>query len=291
MEAFCRDEGIPFDICGKVIVAVTADDLRRSSASTSAAWPTACSCEMIDRDRLKELEPHAARRAGHPRARGRHHRLSASLRSGWPSTCGAATTGRSSRGPASSRMHTAGDEVQVETTAGTYAARYVVNCAGLQCDRVTAMTRQQPAAKIVPFRGEYFELKPEAATPVPQPDLSHARPGVSVSRRSFYPHGARRSGMRTQCGAGLRPRGLSQNRRQPARPGSNRSRIPGFLQLAAKYWRTGLGEMWRSVSKQAFVRATATASARDPRRASGRGAGRRACAGPIARRQHGRRFS
>ena len=71
-----------------------------------------------------------------------------------------------------------GDGVVVATTAGDVKARQVVNCAGLHCDRVTAMSGEKPAAKIVPFRGEYFELKPEAhhfcknlIYPVPDPNF------------------------------------------------------------------------------------------------------------------------
>src|SRR5205814_4324714 len=67
-------------------------------------------------------------------------------------------------------------QVVVRTTAGEVAADYLVNCAGLHCDRVTKLTGQRPAAKIVPFRGEFLELKPEAhylcrglIYPVPDP--------------------------------------------------------------------------------------------------------------------------
>ncbi len=160
MEAFCREEGIPFDICGKVIVAVSDDELPALERIHERGIANGVQVEMIDRARLAELEPHAAGvRAIHVPEAGiiDYPQVCVRLadhvrRGGGQIVTGARVTG----------MHTSSDEVQVETTAGTYPARYVVNCAGLQCDRVTKMSGQQPAAKIIPFRGEYFELLPEA---------------------------------------------------------------------------------------------------------------------------------
>jgi L-2-hydroxyglutarate oxidase len=252
MEAFCRDEGVPFDICGKVIVAVTADDLPALDRIYERGQANGVACTMIDQARLKELEPHAQGvRAIHVPEAGIID---------YPQVCQRLAEhirrheGQIVTSARVVKVHTATDEVQVETTAGTYAAGYVVNCAGLQCDRVTAMTGQRPAAKIVPFRGEYFELKPEAAhlcrnLIYPTPDPAFPFLGVHFTRMV---HGG------VECG----PNAVLAF----AREGYHKTDInlrdlaeslsyPGFLRMAAKYWRTGLGEMWRSVSKQAFVRA------------------------------------
>jgi (S)-2-hydroxyglutarate dehydrogenase len=147
-----------------------------------------------------------------------------------------------------------GDGVIVATSGGDLKARQAVNCAGLYCDRVTAMTGEKPAAKIVPFRGEYFELKPEAhhfcknlIYPVPDPNF----PFLGV-------HFTRMIGGSVECG----PNAVLAF----AREGYKKTDLnivdlaesltyPGFLRMAAKYWRMGMGEMWRSVSKAAFVRA------------------------------------
>jgi (S)-2-hydroxyglutarate dehydrogenase len=252
MEAFCRDEGVPFDICGKVIVAVTANDLPALERIYERGQANGVACTMVDQARLKELEPHAQGvRAIHVPEAGIID---------YPQVCQRlAETIRQHEGQivTSARVvavRTGADEVQVETTAGTYTARYVINCAGLQCDRVTAMTGERPAAKIVPFRGEYFELKPEAEhlcrnLIYPTPDPAFPFLGVHFTRMV---HGG------VECG----PNAVLAF----AREGYHKTDInlrdlaesltyPGFLRMAAKYWRTGLGEMWRSVSKQAFVRA------------------------------------
>lgn len=252
MEAFCRDEGIPFEICGKVIVAVAKDELPALERIYERGQANGVGVEMIDKARLAELEPHAAGvRAIHVPEAGIVdypavcERLAEHVRRGGGEiVLGARVIG----------MRVGSDEVQVETTAGTYPARYVVNCAGLQCDRVTTMSGQQPAAKIVPFRGEYFELKPEAEhlcrnLIYPTPDPAFPFLGVHFTRMV-------RGGV--ECG----PNAVLAF----AREGYRKTDInladlvdsltyPGFLRLAAKYWRTGMGEMWRSISKRAFVKA------------------------------------
>ena len=147
-----------------------------------------------------------------------------------------------------------GQGVIVSTTAGDIETLVVINCAGLQCDRVTAMSGEQPAAKIVPFRGEYFALKPDVhhlcknlIYPVPDPNF----PFLGV-------HFTRMIDQSVECG----PNAVLAF----AREGYKKTDLniadlaesltyPGFLRMAAKYWRMGMGEMWRSVSKRAFVRA------------------------------------
>jgi L-2-hydroxyglutarate oxidase len=252
MECFCRDEGIPFEICGKVIVAVAEDELPALERIYERGQANGVQVEMIDKARLAELEPHAAGvRAIHVPEAGIVdypavcQRLAEHVRRGGGEIITSArVTG----------MRVGSDEVQVETTAGAYPASYVVNCAGLQCDRVTTMSGQQPAAKIVPFRGEYFELKPEAEhlcrnLIYPTPDPAFPFLGVHFTRMV-------RGGV--ECG----PNAVLAF----AREGYRKTDVnladlvesltyPGFLRLAAKYWRTGMGEMWRSISKRAFVKA------------------------------------
>jgi (S)-2-hydroxyglutarate dehydrogenase len=252
MEAFCRDEGIPFDICGKVIVAVTQDEVPILERIYERGETNGVRATLIDRAGLNELEPHAAGiRAIHVPEAGIIDfpqvcvRLAEHVRRGQGLIVTAArVTG----------IRPSESDVTVETTAGAFTASYVINCAGLQCDRVTAMSGQPPAAKIVPFRGEYFELKPEAAhlcrnLIYPTPDPAFPFLGVHFTRMI---HGG------VECG----PNAVLAWAREGYRKTDVNLRdlvesltYPGFLRLAAKYWRTGLGEMWRSVSKQAFVKA------------------------------------
>jgi L-2-hydroxyglutarate oxidase len=146
------------------------------------------------------------------------------------------------------------DGVVVKSTVGEYLAKYVVTCAGLQSDRVARMSGQEVSAKIVPFRGEYFELKPEAQHlcrnliyPVPDPKFPFL--GVHFTRLI---HGG------VECGPnavlafareGYRKRDIS------VRDLAEALTYPGFLRLAAKHWRTATKEMWRSFSKHAFAKA------------------------------------
>ena len=252
MEEFCRTEGVPYDVCGKVIVALTDDELPRLDSIHERGLANGVRCEVIDRVRLTDLEPHVAGlRALHVPETGIVD---------YPKVCERLAVrikeagGEIKLGTAAKRFRRDGANTIVETLSGEFAARQVVNCAGLYSDHVAALTGETPPAKIIPFRGEYFELKPEAEHlvrnliyPVPDP----AFPFLGV-------HFTRMINGGVECG----PNAVLAF----AREGYFKSTIdvselaesltyPGFLRLAAKYWRMGAGEMWRSVSKRAFVRA------------------------------------
>ncbi|RMH50239.1 MAG: L-2-hydroxyglutarate oxidase [Bacteroidetes bacterium] len=252
MEAFCEEEGIPFDRCGKVIVATSEAELPILQRIYERGQANGVACEVIGRERLHEIEPHAAGlRAIHVPETGivdyrqvcrrLGERIEAHGHAIWTNAC---VLG----------MQRRADRIIVQTRAGDVAARYVVNCAGLHSDRVTALSGQRPTVQIVPFRGEYYELKPEAehlcrGLIYPVPDPSFPFLGVHFTRM-------------IQGGVECGPNAVLAF----AREGYRRTDVnlrdlietltyPGFLKLAAKYWRTGLGEMWRSFSKAAFVRA------------------------------------
>ncbi len=252
LEEFCRAEGVAFDICGKVIVAVDDTELPALERIHERGRANGVRCEVIDKARLAELEPHVAGvRALHVPETGIvdyiHvcRRLAERIRErDGEVRFQAKVTG----------LHTYKTGVIVRSTAGEVEASQVVNCAGLHCDRVTALSGQKPDARIVPFRGEYFELKPAAQHlcrnliyPVPDPSF----PFLGV-------HFTRLVGGGVECG----PNAVLAFAREGYRKTDVNIRdlaesltYPGFLKLAAKYWQTGLGEMWRSLSKAAFVRA------------------------------------
>lgn len=252
MEEFCAAEEIPYEICGKVIVAVDDTELPALERIYERGQANGVNCTKIDKDRLAELEPHAAGigaihvpEAGIVAYREVCRRLAVRVRErDGEVLMSTKVTGMTKKN---------GEGVIVTSTAGEIKARQVVNCAGLQCDRVTAMSGEKPGAKIVPFRGEYFELKPEAhhlcknlIYPVPDPNF----PFLGV-------HFTRMIDGSVECG----PNAVLAF----AREGYKKTDLniadlaesltyPGFLRMAAKYWRMGLGEMWRSVSKAAFVK-------------------------------------
>jgi L-2-hydroxyglutarate oxidase len=252
MEAFCTAEGIPFEICGKVIVALDDSELPALDRLMERGKANGVQCTMIGPERLRELEPHAAgvkaihvAETGIVDYRQVCERLVHHIRQRYGQVLTNARVTRMTQRP---------EGVVVHSTAGQVLAKYVVTCAGLQCDRVTAMSGQTLDAKIVPFRGEYYALKPAAhhlcrnlIYPVPDPKFPFL--GVHFTRMI-------RGGV--ECG----PNAVLAF----AREGYRRSDLnpfdlaetltyPGFLKMAFRHWRMGLGELWRSYNKQAFVRA------------------------------------
>jgi len=252
MEQFCAAHGVPFDICGKVIVAVNESEVQRLMNIFERGQANDVECELIGPERLKELEPHAAGvkaihvpEAGIVNFRAACRKMVELVVSrGGEVQCGARVVG----------IHENANEIAVETTAGAFTADYVVTCSGLQSDRVAKLTGANPATKIVPFRGEYYELKPEAEHlcrnliyPVPDP----AFPFLGVHFTRMIEGGI-------ECG----PNAVLALAREGYRKTDVNLRdlletlgFSGFRKLAMKYWRVGAGEMWRSWSKAAFARA------------------------------------
>lgn len=252
METFCREEDIPFDVCGKVIVATADSQFPALERIFQRGQENGVACEVIGVERLRELEPHTAGlkaihvpSAGIVDYRSVSKRLAARIEE-QGGVVKLNTSLRGSRTMPSSRV--------LLTSTGDLETRYVVNCAGLQSDRVAKLLGQTPSARIVPFRGEYFELKPEAQHlcrnliyPVPDPSF----PFLGV-------HFTRMIAGGVECG----PNAVLAFAREGYRKTDIRLRdlteslvYPGFLRLAGKFWRTGFGEMWRSFSKRAFVKA------------------------------------
>src|SRR4051812_33853306 len=174
MEQFCREHGIPYDICGKVIVAVSDHELPHLARIYDRGQQNGVRCELVTRGRLKELEPHAAGvsavhvpEAGIVNFRAVCQKLAELVKAaGGQVQCSARVV----------RIQENESVIGVESTAGHFTAGYLVACSGLQSDRVARLTGVRPEAKIVPFRGEYYELIPEAEHlcrnliyPVPDP--------------------------------------------------------------------------------------------------------------------------
>ena len=252
MQRFCEEHEIPFEVCGKVIVAINESELPALSRIFERGQENHVQCEIIDRERLFELEPHVAGiQAIHVPETGIVDYVKVCKRlaeiltaNGHQIVTSARVTGVDQRT----------DQITVSSTAGEFSCQLLVNCSGLQSDRIAKLTGADPKAKIVPFRGEYYQLKPSAfhlcrnlIYPVPDPNF----PFLGV-------HFTRMIDGSVECG----PNAVLAF----AREGYRKTDInlhdlfesltyPGFLKLAAKYWRVGVGEVWRSASKAAFVRA------------------------------------
>ena len=252
MEEFCTKENIPFDLCGKIIVAFDEPELQRMEMLLERGPQNGVVCNRITPEQIREIEPYCAGIAGiHvPEAGvvdyGRVCRRLAEI-----------ITERGSKVVTSARANAIrrdNGRAIVETAAGEFAAKQVVNCAGLYSDRVTKMSSAKPSAKVVPFRGEFYALRPEGqylvkALIYPVPDPAYPFLGVHYTKRM--------NGM-IECG----PNAVLAF----AREGYTNTTINlrdlcetltylGFWKLATKYWRIGMSEMYRSFSKPAFLRA------------------------------------
>jgi (S)-2-hydroxyglutarate dehydrogenase len=252
MEEFCERERVPYEICGKVIVAVNESERHALKSLYERGSANGVRCELIDRTRLLELEPHSSGIAGiHVPETGIVDYVQVCDR------LASRITDYGNRvltGARLLKLAESPSQITAETTAGDFTASFVVNCAGLQSDRVASLAGGSSPARIIPFRGEYFKLRPEAAYlcanliyPVPDPEF----PFLGV-------HFTRTVSGAVECG----PNAVLALGREAYRKTDfgisdlvETVTYPGFRRLAARHWRAGAGEMWRSMSKPAFLRA------------------------------------
>jgi (S)-2-hydroxyglutarate dehydrogenase len=253
MQQFCAAQGIRVDRCGKVIVATSEAELPRLAAlyerGTANGVP---GLMLIDAARLKELEPHAsALRAIHSPSTAivDFKEVAAALAKELTARRVAIETGAKvvaiTRGT---------DGFELGTSRIAVRARHLINCAGLHADVLAVMAGASPGMKIIPFRGEYYFLKPERRHlvngliyPVPDPEFPFL--GVHFTRTV---HGDVEAG----------PNAVLAFAREGYRfgtvhPGELFGTLSyrGFWAMARRYWRTGAYEVYRSLSKGAFVRA------------------------------------
>lgn len=250
---FCETHDIAHDICGKVIVATEADELERLEALHQRGEANGIAVERLDGDGLREREPHAAGIAALHVADtgivdyGRVCRVLADLIVEAGGQIRTGTTVASARPIATGRWLELVDDDPL-------AVSRVVNCGGLQADQIAAASGAASDTRIVPFRGEYFELLPRAQHlvrhliyPVPDPQF----PFLGV-------HFTRMMGGGVHAGPNavlaLAREGYTWGDIEP-RELLDTLRFPGFRRLAVRHWRMGLGEMWRSANRRAFVTA------------------------------------
>ena len=247
---FCEREGVAYDMCGKVVVAATEDELPELNRIEEKGRKNDVECHRIGPERLQELEPHTrgvaalhVPGAGIVDYTGMAERMAEIVQErGHTVKTGAAVHG----------LDVGRRRVVVETTAGPVEARHVVNCAGLYADRIAKMSGQDPGAMIVPFRGEYYELVPERRHlcnnliyPVPNP----AFPFLGV-------HFTRMIDGRIECG----PSAVLAFAREGYTFGDVNGRelwetltYPGFIKLSLQHWQKGLREIAQSLSKRVYV--------------------------------------
>ncbi len=250
---FCAEHAIPHERCGKIVVAVDEQQVPMLDALESRGRANGLTgLQRLDARGIREHEPHVAGLAGllvpetgivdyvavanafADVVRAQGHRVHIADRV--------------------LAVRQAPECLHVTTAQGRLACRYLINCGGLQSDRVARLCGVRPGLRIIPFRGEYYELKPvrrhlvkNLIYPVPDPRF----PFLGV-------HFTRMIGGGVEAG----PNAVLAFKREGYRKTSFSLRdsiaiggYPGFWRMAARHWRMGMGEIYRSWNKSAFVRA------------------------------------
>lgn len=253
MVDFCQEHNIDYDPCGKVVVATSPEEIppldeleKRGIANGLRGM------RRLGPEALKEIEPHVAGVDGLlvPETGIVDYVLVAEAFARIIREQG----GRIFTGTRFlNRRQLSGSQV-VETSMGEIQTSYLINCAGLQSDRVARRCGVDPGVRIVPFRGEYYKLRSDRRGlvrnliyPVPNPEFPFL--GVHFTRM-----------VRGDVEAG--PNAVLAFKREgytrtsfSAKDTMDTLTCPGFMSLAARYWRIGVGEFYRSFSKTAFVKA------------------------------------
>jgi L-2-hydroxyglutarate oxidase len=250
---FCEEHGIPFERCGKVVVATSPaevaalHELERRGRENGLTG-----MRHLSREELREREPHLAGVAGlrvPETGIVDYSRVAEAIAGQIRERGGTIRTGSRVRGIARG-----GGGFTLETTSGKIDAGHLVNCGGLQSDRLARLCGVEPGLRIVPFRGEYYKLVPEREHLVrhliyPVPDPRFPFLGVHFTRMIDGGVEAGPNAVLSLAREGYSRFSLS------ARDALDTLAYSGFWRLASRHWRTGFGEVWRSFSRAAFVRA------------------------------------
>jgi (S)-2-hydroxyglutarate dehydrogenase len=251
MVEFCQEHGIDYEVCGKVIVATDEDELPRLENLYKRGLENGIEVKRISAAEVKETEPHVRCVAG--------IRVYSTGIANYKQVCLKYAELIEKQG-GELRLNTKVEKITrsanhqvLETNNGMFVTRFVINCAGLHSDRVAKLGQVDPQAKIVPFRGEYYELTPEKRYlvktliyPVPNPDFPFL--GVHFTRMIDGSVHAGPNAVLSFKREGYKKTDFD------LRDFAEVMTYPGFWKLAAKHADEGIKEIIRSFSKAAFVR-------------------------------------
>jgi (S)-2-hydroxyglutarate dehydrogenase len=250
--AFADEHGIPYEICGELIVATGEAELPRLAAIAERARANGVTLREMGPQEMRGVEPEVrGLRALHVPGTGiiDWGRFALALADAVRARGGEIRTQSEVMA-----IRRTGDDLVLETTGGALAARDLVTCAGLHADRLAAMTGHAGGIRIVPFRGDYAVLRPEAqrycrALIYPVPDPRFPFLGVHLTRRIDGAVWAGPNAVLAYAREGYRRRDVD------ARELASILGDRGFLRLAGRYWRAGAAEMVRDLSLRLFLRA------------------------------------
>ncbi len=253
MVDFCQQNEIVFDLCGKIVVATEEKELPLlENLFIRGGQNGLQNLKRLKKEELAEYEPHVTGLAGifvpqtgivdYKKVALKYAELIQKL------------DGQIQLNERVIDIQSSENNTVVVTQKTSYSTKLVINCAGLYSDKVARMTVPKLNLKIIPFRGEYFKLKKEKEYLVknliyPVPDANFPFLGVHFTRMA-------------KGGVEAGPNAVLAFKREGYKKSDvNFSELteiltwPGFQKVAAKYWRTGIGEMYRSYSKAAFTKA------------------------------------
>lgn len=250
MVEFCQEHDIPYEMCGKVIIATEERELPLLENLYQRGVQNDIKVARITAEEVKEYEPHVNCIAG--------VRVFSTGIADYKRVCQKYADLTQQRG-GDLRLNTKVEKIVetatgqvLETNQGKFEARFVINCAGLHSDRIAKLGKVDPQAKIVPFRGEYYELVPEKRYlvkgliyPVPNPDFPFL--GVHFTRMI---DGSVHAGPNAVLS--LKREGYKKTDFD-LRDFAEVMTYPAFWKLAAKHADEGIKEIIRSFSKAAFV--------------------------------------
>lgn len=251
MVTFCQQHNIDYQLCGKVIVATEPHELPLLDNLYQRGLANQIKISKLNQEQVKEIEPHVSCLGGiwvkstgivnYRQVCQKYAEIA--QQQGVELANNTCVTG----------IKSIADGYLIKTSQGEYQTEFLINCAGLYSDRLTELANVKPPAKIIPFRGEYYELTPEkrhlvngAIYPVPNPNFPflgvHFHPSVDGSVHAG-------------------PNAVLGFKREAYRKFDfnlpefmETMTYPGFWKLAAKYPNEGFQEMIRSYSKTIFVR-------------------------------------
>lgn len=250
---FCNQHDIPYDLCGKIVVATSERELpllqnlyQRGEQNGLKGF------RMLNAEGLKEYEPHVRGLAGFfvPQTGIVDYKVVAEKYGEQIRKLG----GEIRLGEKVIAVRPGSDQVSLETDRSAYHTSLLINCAGLYSDKIARLSSPDINVKIIPFRGEYFKLKKEREYlvrnliyPVPDPNFPFL--GVHFTRMMKGGVEAGPNAVLAFSREGYRKSDIN------LREFAETLAWPGFQKVAGKYWKTGLSEMYRSFSKGAFTKA------------------------------------
>ena len=256
LRQFCDERGIEYEMCGKVIVAINDEEIPRLQDLFERGTANGAEgLEMVGKERLAELEPHAA-----------------GVKAIFSPNTGIIDFKKVSQAYAIEFGENGGDlflntavhgitrrdgQMYLETSRGEIMARHIINCAGLQADQVARMMGADPGLRIIPFRGEYFSIRPERQHlvrsliyPVPDPSLPFL--GVHFTKRITGSVEAGPNAVLAFSREGYTKTSF--------RLGDTLGTLtyPGFWKMSLTHWKSGIDEQHRSLRKSLFLKSLQT---------------------------------